>query len=199
MSRATYVKTPVSSLGTRPAGAFGTRTMRASSAGAPQTSASRRPADTSRLLRAMPPRGAPPGAGVTRPLVGRTDWERMDDIAALDWLRGSCGPRAVETVWLPLLLGKFGDDAADVPLAWLWSKFLLRRRLRGSGSTSERLGYPRGSFRAICAALSDDITRRGGGGPRDPGGRGVGGGGGGVVLPCAAPRAGPRPPHPTAA
>jgi len=95
-------------------------------------------------------------------LVGRTDCERMDDIAALDWLRGSCGPRAVETVWLPLLLGKFGDDAADVPLAWLWSKFVLRRRLRGSGSTSERLGYPRGSFRAICAALSDDIARRGG-------------------------------------
>src|SRR5213594_3915351 len=49
-------------------------------------------------------------------LVSRTDWERMDDIPALDWLRATCGPCVVETVWLPLLLGKFGDDAPGVPL-----------------------------------------------------------------------------------
>src|SRR2546430_16865770 len=75
MSRATYVKTPVSSLGTRPAGAFGTRTMRASSASAPQTSASRRPDDISRILRTMPRRVAIGGAGVTG-LVARRELSR---------------------------------------------------------------------------------------------------------------------------
>jgi protoporphyrinogen oxidase len=96
-------------------------------------------------------------------LVRRDDWEHMDDIAALDWLRAECGERAVASVWTPLLFGKFGRDAGRVPLAWLWSKLTLRRRkLAGSSATKELLGYPRGSFRAICVALADDLRRRGG-------------------------------------
>ena len=92
-------------------------------------------------------------------LVGRTDWERMDDIGALEWLRRTCGERAVSSVWLPLMLGKFGDDAERIPLAWLWSKFVLRRG-KGARAGRESLGYPRGSFRAICVALADDLRRR---------------------------------------
>jgi protoporphyrinogen oxidase len=95
-------------------------------------------------------------------LTARTDWERMDDIAALDWLRSMSGERALASVWTPLMLGKFGNDGATIPLAWLWSKFVLRRKLRGGGATKEQLGYPRGSFRAICQALADEIRRHGG-------------------------------------
>ena len=95
-------------------------------------------------------------------LTARTDWERMDDIGALDWLRRASGDRALESVWTPLMLGKFGADSERIPLAWLWSKFRLRRKLRGSGATKEQLGYPRGSFRAICQALADEIRKLGG-------------------------------------
>ena len=95
-------------------------------------------------------------------LTARTDWERMDDIGALEWLRKASGDRALESVWTPLMLGKFGADSERVPLAWLWSKFRLRRKLRGSGATKEQLGYPRGSFRAICQALAADIRKLGG-------------------------------------
>ena len=95
-------------------------------------------------------------------LTARTDWERMDDIGALDWLRRASGDRALESVWTPLMLGKFGDDSERIPLAWLWSKFRLRRKLRGSGATKEQLGYPRGSFHAICQALAADIRKLGG-------------------------------------
>ena len=101
------------------------------------------------------------GAAVLR-LTSRTDWEAMDDIAALDWLRAASGMRAVESVWTPLMLGKFGEHAKQIPLAWLWSKFILRRRLRGRGAGKEELGYPRGSFRKISVAIADDIRRRGG-------------------------------------
>ena len=83
--------------------------------------------------------------------------------SALEWLRRWCGDRVVERVWAPLLLGKFGDDAREVPLVWLRSKLVLRRqRLAGRGAARELLGYPRGSFRAISTALADDIRRRGG-------------------------------------
>ncbi len=95
-------------------------------------------------------------------LTARTDWERMDDIGALEWLRKASGDRALESVWTPLMLGKFGADSERVPLAWLWSKFRLRRKLRGSGATKEQLGYPSGSFRAICQALATEIRRLGG-------------------------------------
>jgi protoporphyrinogen oxidase len=101
------------------------------------------------------------GLAVVR-LTRRDDWERMDDIAAADWLRRACGERAYRAVWLPLLLGKFGDDAPTIPLAWLWSKLTLRRKLEGRAAGRELLGYPRGSFRAICVALADDIRRKGG-------------------------------------
>ncbi len=94
-------------------------------------------------------------------LVGRTDWERMDDIGALEWLRRTCGERALRAVWLPLLLGKFGDDAERIPLAWLWSKFVLRRG-KGARAGREELGYPRGSFREICVAVADEVRRNGG-------------------------------------
>jgi protoporphyrinogen oxidase len=95
-------------------------------------------------------------------LTARTDWERMDDIGALEWLRKASGDRALASVWTPLMLGKFGADSERVPLAWLWSKFRLRRKLRGSGATKEQLGYPRGSFRAICQALAAEIRKLGG-------------------------------------
>jgi protoporphyrinogen oxidase len=96
-------------------------------------------------------------------LARRSDWERMDDIGALEWLRKATGPRALDAVWTPLLLGKFGPDAERIPLAWLWSKLVLRRqKLGGSGATREELGYPRRSFQAIAGALAQDIKTRGG-------------------------------------
>jgi hypothetical protein len=60
------------------------------------------------------------------------------------------------------MLGKFGELAANVPLSWLRSKLVLRRRLRGSAIRGETLGYPRGSFRAVAVALADEIRRLGG-------------------------------------
>ena len=102
------------------------------------------------------------GLAVLR-LAHRRDWERMDDIGALAWLRAASGDRTLDSVWRPLMLGKFGDDAERIPLAWLWSKFVLRRqKLGGKGATGEQLGYPRGSFQAICRALADDLRARGG-------------------------------------
>ncbi|TMF59333.1 MAG: FAD-dependent oxidoreductase [Chloroflexi bacterium] len=82
-------------------------------------------------------------------LTARTDWERMDDIGALEWLRRASGERALASVWTPLMLGKFGADSERVPLAWLWSKFRLRRKLRGSGATKEQ---ERSAWIARCCA-----------------------------------------------
>ena len=127
-------------------------------------------------------------------LARRRDWERMDDIGALDWLRRATGPRALDAVWTPLLLGKFGPDAERVPLAWLWSKLVLRRqKLGGSGATREELGYPRHSFQAISAALAQDINKRAGVIRLDQEVMRVRRGVDGFVLECAPPGAYRKP------
>jgi protoporphyrinogen oxidase len=122
-------------------------------------------------------------------LQRRTDVERMDGIRALDWLERACGRDTVDAVWRPMLLGKFGEDAVDVPLVWLWSKLVLRRRLRGSGVGRERLGYPRGSFARISHALADDIRRHGGTVLLDREVAAIRRENGGSVLECARPGA----------
>lgn len=102
------------------------------------------------------------GAAVLR-LVRMRPTAKHEGTSALAWLRRWCGDRTVERVWAPLMFGKFGDEAPQVPLTWLRSKLVLRRqRLAGRGAARERLGYPRGSFRAIAVALAEDIRRRGG-------------------------------------
>jgi protoporphyrinogen oxidase len=134
------------------------------------------------------------GLAVMR-LVRRADWQRMDDLSALAWLRSASGARALAEVWTPLMLGKFGRDAERVPLAWLWSKLVLRRqKLAGRGARVEELGYPAGSFQAICRALAQDIERLGGSILLD---REVvrvrSEGGEGLILDCASPGAYRRP------
>jgi protoporphyrinogen oxidase len=86
------------------------------------------------------------------------------------------------------MLGKFGEDAERIPLAWLWSKFVLRReKLGGKSATGEQLGYPRGSFQAICRALADDLRARGAEICLDREVVRIRRDGGGLVLDCAGP------------
>jgi protoporphyrinogen oxidase len=47
-------------------------------------------------------------------------------------------------------------------MVWLWSKLRLRRSIRGEDARRERLGYPRGSWQPLFAALADSIRRAGG-------------------------------------
>jgi len=69
------------------------------------------------------------------------------------WMRRAMGRRAYETVWAPLLRGKFGDAADEVSMAWLWARIHCR--------TAE-LGYLHGGFHQLYAALSARVVGLGG-------------------------------------
>lgn len=86
-------------------------------------------------LRAMPD---------PRLLEGRT---------AASWLRRTMGPRAFETVWAPLLRGKFGDSASQIAMPWLWARVHDR--------TAE-LGYLRGGFQRLYNRLAARVRDAGG-------------------------------------
>jgi protoporphyrinogen oxidase len=63
------------------------------------------------------------------------------------------GDGAYETVWAPLLHGKFGDAADEVSMAWLWARIHCR---------TASLGYIHGGFHQLYLALSKRVTDLGG-------------------------------------
>jgi protoporphyrinogen oxidase len=88
--------------------------------------------------------------------------QTFEGVSAASWLRRVAGREVYETVWGPLLRAKFGRRAADVSMAWIWSKMRLRGRSRTQDGTEEALGYLEGGFGVLTRRLAAEIERRGG-------------------------------------
>jgi protoporphyrinogen oxidase len=90
-----------------------------------------------------------------------SDPTRFENVTASEWVRRHQGERVWRTVWGPLLYQKFADEAENVSMVWLWKKLSLRGRSRSSSGLGERLGYMRGSFARLVAALESRLERLG--------------------------------------
>ena len=86
------------------------------------------------------------------------DYEK---ITAASWLRKYAGQQAWDKAWGPLFRGKFGKEAENIPLVYIWYKAVLRLNSR-KGLTKEVLGYPRGSFQVLIDALENAVKKQGG-------------------------------------
>jgi protoporphyrinogen oxidase len=71
-------------------------------------------------------------------------WRRLERTTAAAWTSRWAGRNVYDTLWRPLLEGKFGPYADEVNMAWLWAR--LRAR-------SFKLGYFVGGFQGFCDAL----------------------------------------------
>ncbi|MBN1138890.1 MAG: NAD(P)/FAD-dependent oxidoreductase [Anaerolineae bacterium] len=91
----------------------------------------------------------------------RNKVDEYEQITAAYWLKKYAGPQAWEKAWGPLFRGKFGAEAENIPLVWLWYKSVLRLGSR-KGLSKEVLGYPRGSFQVLIDALHQAILKHGG-------------------------------------
>jgi protoporphyrinogen oxidase len=69
------------------------------------------------------------------------------------WVRQVMGNEVYDTVWGPLLRGKFHDSANEVSMPWLWARIHDR---------TPKLGYLHGGFHQLYAALAEQVTARGG-------------------------------------
>jgi len=92
-------------------------------------------------------------------LKHRKNWRGLLPQRAHDWMARACGASAMKAIWTPLLKGKFGDRYADVSMAWLWARIHTRANSRAPGG--EKLGYFRGGFNVIIAAMEAELRRRG--------------------------------------
>jgi protoporphyrinogen oxidase len=80
------------------------------------------------------------------------NWQALEKETAHNWLRRTMGETAYNTLWKPLLIGKFGDYYQDVNMAWFWARIHKR---------SYKLGYFEGGFQAFVDALVEANKQRG--------------------------------------
>jgi protoporphyrinogen oxidase len=81
------------------------------------------------------------------------DARSLEGRTAGHWMRRVMGGPAYETVWEPLLRGKFGPAADEISMAWLWARIHCR---------TAALGYLHGGFHQLYLALSRRVTELGG-------------------------------------
>lgn len=93
-------------------------------------------------------------------LKHRKQWRGLLPQTAQAWMTRACGRRGMETIWTPLLRGKFGSRYDTVSMAWLWTRIHTRANSRASGGV-EKLGYFRGGFNILTSALASELRRRG--------------------------------------
>ncbi|MHB0877358.1 MAG: NAD(P)/FAD-dependent oxidoreductase [Anaerolineae bacterium] len=80
------------------------------------------------------------------------DWRDLEAQTSREWLIAKAGRRVYDTVWGPMLRGKFGTYADEVSAVWIWNKLKLRGGSRGRAG-QEVLGYLRGGFGLMIDAL----------------------------------------------
>jgi protoporphyrinogen oxidase len=79
-------------------------------------------------------------------------WRKFDKLLADEWLAARMGRRGYETVWRPMLQGKFGSHYGQVNLAWFWARVYKR---------TPKLAYYRGGFQALVDGLAERVRAQG--------------------------------------
>ncbi len=91
----------------------------------------------------------------------RANLAKYEKTTAYDWWRKYGGPHAWDKVWSPMFKGKFGAEAENISMVYIWYKIVLRIGSR-KNMAKEVLGYPRGSFQVLIDALENAIRKQGG-------------------------------------
>ena len=79
-------------------------------------------------------------------------WQPLERTTAHAWLSSRVGRRAYESLWEPLLVGKFGPHYQEVNMAWFWARVKAR---------TPRLGTFQGGFQVFMDRLAEQVRRLG--------------------------------------
>jgi len=89
--------------------------------------------------------------------------EKLDGVAAPEWLTSIFGAGVYAAVWEPLLECKFGPLKPRVPASLMWATIQRYQNTRSNSQGKERMGYLRGGgTRVMINALEDAIVADGG-------------------------------------
>lgn len=90
----------------------------------------------------------------------KKDWRSLAGQRAHEWMTRACGKSAMDSVWTPLLKGKFDRYYDKISMAWLWARIHIRANSRAPRGGGEKLGYFRGGFNVVVRALENELRRR---------------------------------------
>lgn len=77
----------------------------------------------------------------------------LEKYTAYSWLLNYFGPSTFRVLWQPLLIGKFGDYAPKVNMAWFWARIKKR---------TPKLAYLRGGYHRLLTEMARAIKQSGG-------------------------------------
>lgn len=80
------------------------------------------------------------------------NWRPLEKTTVDAWMRKWAGDRVYETMWEPMLKGKFGPHYQDVNMAWMWARIHAR---------TSRLGTFEGGFQAFADQFADILKEMG--------------------------------------
>ena len=80
------------------------------------------------------------------------NWQAMEKYTAEEWLIRYMGKTAYETLWKPMLIGKFGDIYRDVTMAWFWARIYTR---------TTRLGTFEGGYQTFLDMFAERLQQLG--------------------------------------
>lgn len=78
-----------------------------------------------------------------------SDWRRLEQIRAADWLGRWSGRQTLEKIWLPLLRAKLGESYRETSAAFIWATIARMYAARRSGLKREMFGYVPGGYGRI--------------------------------------------------
>ena len=81
-----------------------------------------------------------------------SSWQNLEKFTAENWMRKWYGDNVYQTIYEPLLMGKFGPYYKKVNMAWMWARLKVR---------SSRLGTFQGGFQAFCEAFAGALHLQG--------------------------------------
>jgi protoporphyrinogen oxidase len=91
----------------------------------------------------------------------RSNWQKLDRVDAVTWLKGWVGQRAYEVLWQPLFELKFHHFTPNLSAAWIWSR-LKRTGTSRKSLLQEELGYLEGGSDTFLDKIAEKIASLGG-------------------------------------
>jgi protoporphyrinogen oxidase len=80
------------------------------------------------------------------------NWQAMEKTTVDSWMRKWAGNKVYETMWEPMMKGKFGPHYKDVNMAWMWARMHAR---------TSRLGTYVGGFQAFTDDMINVLAELG--------------------------------------
>jgi protoporphyrinogen oxidase len=81
------------------------------------------------------------------------NWQALEKTTVDQWMRKQAGDKVYESMWEPMMIGKFGEEYAQVVnMAWLWARLHAR---------TTRLGTFKGGFQQFANQFADRLQQMG--------------------------------------